>query len=184
MRSFELRSLSCDLSSPLTRWDHPKSFRIGSNLIWRATALNIQGLHIQVRQIQVRQHCTSSAGRAVRAKPGSGQIYWMVSAEPRSLGWRFLCRPAHGWVSGEKQEREPNKPCSGEGHFLSGFRNLPAVLCVPMPEQDFLYLGSTAVSGQEPRRFCRSLDQAIGSSGLIKQSSSISLNELLTNGEE
>ena len=40
---------------------------------------------------------------------------------------------------GRAQERESNKRCSGEGHFLSAFRNLPAVLCVPMPEQDFLF---------------------------------------------
>jgi len=40
---------------------------------------------------------------------------------------------------GREQERESNKRCSGEGHFLSAFRNLPAVLYVPMPEQDFLF---------------------------------------------
>jgi hypothetical protein len=50
----------------------------------------------------------------------------------------------------ETEDENETSTAAGKVIFLTAFRNLPPVHCVPMPEQDFI-LGTLAVSGETPR---------------------------------
>jgi hypothetical protein len=55
-------------------------------------------------------------------------------------------RPKQHRAQETKDEHEASI-AAGKVTFLTAFRNLPPVLCVPMPEQDFI-LGTLAISGE------------------------------------
>jgi hypothetical protein len=69
----------------------------------------------------------------VQVKSPSSQLYWVVSAEPRSLRVETSL-PLRPKQHRAQETRNDNSAAAGKVIFLPAFRNLPPVLCVPMPE--------------------------------------------------
>jgi hypothetical protein len=69
----------------------------------------------------------------VQVNSRSSQLYWLVSAESRSFSLETSL-PLRPKQYRAQETRNDNSAAAGKDIFLPAFRNLPPVLCVPMPE--------------------------------------------------
>ena len=69
----------------------------------------------------------------MQGKSSSSQLYCLVSAKPWSLSIE-ISLPLRPRQHRAQETRNDNSAAAGKVIFLPAFRNLPPVLCVPMPE--------------------------------------------------